>query len=189
MFKVGLFIFSIIVFINADEDSFNSTSSSIPILVHSIPSTNQSSLIENPVTDVKKVGNHTKRHKVHVKNIFKVLEKSLPSSDIVHEHNNSISINNNITGENGNSSTDMSKLIKERTLINHVIKVIENSSSPTQSDSNNKGVNNTADFLKDEYESMTPAWLVGLAIIGFVLAIFLIACFVSIGFSMVDVSF
>jgi hypothetical protein len=42
--------------------------------------------------------------------------------------------------------------------------------------------------MNDSFLYSQPAWLIGLAIIGAVLSLYLVACFVSIGFSMADVS-
>ena len=171
MLKISLILLNLLILINARENVLNTTDTL----------TNHSSLIEHRVEH----GNHTKRHRVSVKNIIK--ESNKLQMELLEDHDKKIntSLNETIL-ENHN-------IVTERASINHVnstlMKAIENSSLPTRlEDSGASRLNNTVAFLKDEYESMTPARLVGLAIIGFVLAIFLVACFVSIGFSMVDVS-
>lgn len=175
MLKISLILLNLLILINARENDLNTTEKL----------TNHSSLIEHRVEHGTKATNHTKRHRVGVKNLIK--ESNKLQTDLLEDHEKRINISLN------ESILENNNIVTERASIIHVnlttMKAIENSSLPIRLEGSSVSrLNNTVAFLKDEYESMTPAWLVGLAIIGFVLAIFLIACFVSIGFSMVDVS-
>jgi hypothetical protein len=198
MLKFALIFFNIFIFLNVGNGevsvSRNSTltesdshvQTSIPTIVAS--NTTSQPSIENSMTitpPIKEhIGNHTRKHKIHVKKVSKDTEKS--RSTLLNDLHNSTDNNASII----TSKTPI--LIKEIPQIIHVnsteTQIVKNATL-SKLDSNMSFLNSSVSFLKDEYESMTPAWLVGLAIIGFILTIFLIACFVSIGFSMVDVSF
>jgi AraC-like DNA-binding protein len=192
MLKLALILFNIIVFLNVGNGEISVSSNSTLIESDSHvqtsnttnqPSTENSATITPPIKE--HIGNHNRKHKIHVKKVSKDIEKS--RSTLLNDFHNSTENNASVI----TSKTPI--LIKERPHIIHRVnstetQIVENATL-SKLDSPMSFLNSSASFLKDEYESMTPAWLVGLAIIGFVLTIFLIACFVSIGFSMVDVSF
>ena len=131
---------------------------------------------------------HMQKIRNHIKNGIKDLRNSL----IGDSHENTT----NVTSPHETHMTKHRKTV-DRLHRKHsnttFMRTVENSTSTRDFREREHDLDTNTDrsveiTSRDSYDALTPAWLVGIAIIGFVLAIFLLACFVSIGFSMLDVS-